>query len=272
MTSILRAELFRLKKSKTYWVIFIVNAGLVLLSVLLLLAVEALFKSMGEGSFLEMMGLAYSATSMLAEFANFSSTSAVLALISSAIFLSREFTQGTMRNAVLANKNRKELFFSYYIMALLIGVSYFLEQFVLQLSLFGAMLGFGTESAAVITDKIFIFFALGLCSVIFVETCVTMFLFTTRRQSLTIVLPILICMLAPGLVASIIEIIIAAVTASGNPPSYEALQCIPFYNMTTLDTFAPQGLNVGMIALYDLLFAGAMFAAGFFRFKKADLK
>ena len=272
MISILRAELFRLKKSRTFWVIFIINAALTFLSALLLLAVEAIFSAIDQGSFLEMLGLTTSATAMLSTFSSFSSDSAVLALICTAIFLSREFTQGTMRNAILANKSRQELFLSYYVVAMLIGTVYFVTEFLLSIALYGSLIGFGMQSASEVTTSIFIYFALGLCSLLFVETCVIMFLFTTRKQSMTIVLPLLICLLAPSLITSIIELIISAASYAGNAPSYEALQCIPFYNMSTLNPMDPAGLNVGMVVLYDLIFAGGFFAAGFFTFMKADLK
>lgn len=84
MISILKAELFRLKKSKAYWVIFIINAGLTILGCLLLLAIEAVFKAVGEGSFLELLGMVTSATAALSDFASFSSDSAILALICTA--------------------------------------------------------------------------------------------------------------------------------------------------------------------------------------------
>ena len=272
MINILKAELFRLKKSKTYWVIFIINAALVILGCLMILGVEAFLKSLGEGSILEMLGLTVSATAMLSEFAAFSSDSAVLAIVCSAIFLSREFTQGTMRNAVLANKSRNELFFAYFIIAMIIGVSYFVTAFVLMLVLYGTMLGFGVESAAGAATNVFTYFALGLLSTLVAETCVCMFLFLTRKQSLTIVLPLLICLLAPSLISSLIELLLSGVMMAGNNISETALQCIPLYNFSTLNPANPSGLNVGMIALYDVLFAGAFFAAAFFPFQKADLK
>ena len=272
MINILKAELFRLKKSKTYWVIFIINAALEILGCVLILGIEAFLKSLGEGSLLEMLGLTVSATAMLSEFAAFSSDTSVLAIVCSAIFLSREFTQGTMRNAVLANKSRNELFFAYFIIAMLIGVSYFVTAFVLMLALYGAMLGFGAESAASAATNVFTYFALGLLSVLVVETCVCLFLFSTRKQSLTIVLPLLICLLAPSLISSLIELILSGVMMSGNNISETALQCIPFYNFNTLNPSNPSGLNVGMIALYDVILAGAFFAAAFFPFQKADLK
>ena len=270
MINVLKAELFRLKKSKTYWIIHIVNVGLIFLSALLLIGVESFIKSVGSSLFDKIDS--YYTTTMLAEFATFASDSSILAVICSAIFLSREFTQGTMRNAILANKSRKELFFAYYIIALLIGVSYLLVAFVLQLALYGAMLGFGTESAASAATNIFTYFALGLCSVLFAQTCVTMFLFVTRRQSLTIILPLLICMLAPAIITSIIELILTANAITGSATPSTTLQCIPIYNMTTLNPNNPSGLNVGMIALYDVVMAAGLFAAGFFPFQKADLK
>lgn len=155
---------------------------------------------------------------------------------------------------------------------MIIAVSYYLTEFVLRLALYGAMLGFGAETAATSATNIFTYFALGLCSILFVQTCVCMFLFTTRKQSLTIVLPLLICLLAPSILTGIIELIINAATYAGNAPSAKALECIPFYNLSVLNPSQPSGLNVGMIALYDILFAGVFFVSGFFLFQKADLK
>lgn len=273
MISILKAQLYRLKKSKTFWVIFIINAALPIIGSLFILGIEAIFKTAGNDSFLELLGLIMgSATSALAGFASWTSDSTVLAIICAAIILSREFTQGTMRNAVLANKSRTHIFLAYYIIALLIGGIYYLTEFVLRLGLYGAILGFGIQSAADATTTTFTFFALGLCSTLVMQTCVCLFLFTTRKQSLTIALPLLIALLVPSLTQAIIELILSATEYAGNVVSEATKQCIPLYNMSMLDSIQPSGLNAGMIALYDILFAGVFFVSAFFPFLKTDLK
>ena len=275
MLNILRTQLFKLKKSKAFWVLLALCAALPILGILLLLGIGGLFDSIeGVGSFWDILGMAFDAQSSMTALVAYSSDSALMAMIFSAIILSREFTQGTVRNTILANKTRKQIFFAYFLTALIVGTSYFLVEYVTKLVLYGSIFGFGGLGIGDATTAMLCYFAMGLCAVLVAESCMCAFLFCTRKQSLTIVLPLLICLLVPSIVAGITELIVVASSMNGNIPSETVLQCLPFYNMqeAVLNIDLPAGLNVGMIVLYDLVIAAAFFTMGFFAIKKADLK
>lgn len=272
MTSILKVELFRLKKSTAFWLCLGLCVGLPLISMLFLVAVDTLVKSFGDsGLIVELMGEAGGALSMTQEFVAYSADNNVLALIASAVVLATEFSHGTVRNMIVANKKRSDIFLAYYIVALMIGAFYLLAQLAALLLFFGPVFGFGDLGAGQAITALLCQFAMGLTAMLCVQTMVCMFLFATRKTSLTILLPILVVMLVPDIISSIIALVLAALSQNYNIAP-EALQCIPFYNWQTLDVLHPAGLNVGMVCLYNLLLAGVFFLIGMSTFRKTDLK
>lgn len=271
MISVFKTEMFRLKRSKLFWIMLGVCAILPCLSALFLAAL-GVNDTESVGGIMELMGQEISVVSSLSSFASLMSDSSLFALICSAIVLCREFTHGTMRNVLLANKSRTQMFFAYFLTALLIGTAYYVTEFVFTLALTGAVLGFGSLTTAQATSSVFVCFALGLCSVLFVQSCVCMFLFCTRKQAGTIAFPLLICILVPGIVEMIVTYFIVAHAIVGDVVGDAALRFVPFYNATTFNASTIDTWQVIMIVFYDLLFSGVFTIAGYFTFKKADLK
>lgn len=270
MLDIIKVELYRLKKSVLFWVMFGISAAIPLLNVLLTLAITAAAGSI-EGGLLQMMGLDVT-SSLLQQMTQVTSDAMLLALITAGVVLSREFVDGTMRNVVLANKTRAELYFSYLITALFVAVTYMSAFFVTSL-LFGATIfGFGSLSAGEAISACLCSFALGLLAAAFVQSCVCMFLFGVRKQWATILFPILICIFAPSLVQSIIQIISMVAAIQGNVVSTEALRWIPFVNMMEYNPANIDGVIVGMNVLYMCVFTAVFVVSGYYTFKKADLK
>jgi len=271
MINVLKTELFRLRKSKLFWIMLGVCAGLPIISALFLLAL-GVNNVEGLGDLMESVGSELSVISSLSSFASLMSDSSLFALICSSIVLCREFTNGTVRNVLLANKTRTQTFFAYYVTAMIIGVSYFVTEFVFTLTLTGAVLGFGSLTTAQATSSVFVCFALGLGSVLFVQSCVCMFLFCTRKQAATVAFPLLICILAPSIVELIVTGVMISKAVDGVMMSNAALRFVPFYNTMIFNASKIDGVHVAMIALYDVLFAASFTAAGYFTFRKADLK
>lgn len=272
MISIFKTQMFRLKKSKAFWIMFGLCGGLPILGGLFLLILEAAFKAIGEGSFLDMLGQTANALTMMSSFASYGTDSALLAIICSAIVLSKEFVNGTMRNVILANKSRTEMFFAYFLTSLVISLSYFGVEYIMYIAVFGPMLGFSGVSAGGVVTALLCFLAIGLSAVLFEQTCVCLFLFCTRKQSLTIVFPLLICLLVPGIVQTIVGVIVVAITVAGKVVSETAGNYIPFMSSSGINPLSPAGIPMLMTIVYNLLFAAMFFVIGFFRFQKADLK
>lgn len=273
MISILKVELFRLKKSTAFWLCLGLCVALPLLSLLLLTAVNAILESIGENNFLEiLLGENGGVLIMTQELVGWSSgDNILLALIATAVVLAQEFSHGTIRNMIIANKKRSDIFFAFYIVSLIIGITYLLAQLAATLLFFGPVLGFGNLGAGAAVTAVLCQFAMGLTSMLCVQTMVCMFLFVTKKTSLSILLPIVVCMFAPELINGIITVILTSVSMTSEIPE-TVLQCIPFFNWSTLNPQAPQGLNVGMVILYNLLFGALFFWAGISNFRKSDLK
>lgn len=276
MINILRTEFFRLKKSKPFWIFFGICCGLPLLSALLNLAMAGIIESITElpemSDLAELLRSLNVTTTTLSDLSSLMSDAALFSLICSSVFLSKEFTDGTMRNVLLANKSRKEMFFSYLIVAIVIGVSYLTAFFAATMLFIATLFGFGDLSAGAAVSACFCSFALGIFATIFVQTCVTMFLFAVRKQWATILFPILICMFAPAIFTLIVQIISNILIVNGEIISNTTISWIPFANVTIYDAGKIDGGLIGKIALYYLLFSGIFVVSGYFTFEKADLK
>lgn len=130
MINVLRLEFFRLKKSKLFWILLGVTAVLpiitALVSSVILSIIDAVTSSgAGMGNLAEQFRSSVT-TSILSSLGMVGYGATLLPLITASVVLSKEFADGTMRNAILANKKRYELYFSYLIIALTVGATYML--------------------------------------------------------------------------------------------------------------------------------------------------
>lgn len=276
MTDILKVEIFRLKKSVAFWVCFGLCVGLPFLTFLLNLLIATIaagYAEVSEGGF-ELLRTEYGVFEYMTEFATFSSDAHILAIIAIAALLGKEFSDGTIRNMILANKRRSEIYVAFWLFAMIIGGIFAVGQFFSMTLFLGTTAGFGgLGTGKAITTLLYYFFIL-LSSMTCVSTMTVMFLFATKKTSLTILFPLLTTTIG---VEIIVDIIIAMITYcyAGDVVleiSVQAQQCIPFYNWTTLTLPTPDALNVVMVIIYNLVFAGLFFIWAFFPFRKADLK
>lgn len=270
MTGIIRLQLFRLRKSATFWVFLGLCIGLPLIGALIVLAAYYSLGGAEFGSIAEVMET--SVTSSLINFSSCSSDTCIFAVICSSLLLSREFSQGTVRNTILANKSRLQVFLAYVATAMMIGAIYFLAEFASTLVCYGSIFGFGSLSAGQAISAVACCFAMGLGATLFSQSLVCVFLFGTRKQSATIAWPLVICLVGVSIVAAIIEYAVIWATLDGIVLSETLLKCLPFYNFSLLGETVPDGLACGMIILYDVVFSAAFLAIGFATLKKADLK
>lgn len=276
MINILRVEFFRLKKSKLFWIMLGVTAALPIISALATtLLLSLLDFIMGEGnmgSLVDIMRASNTTSSVLSGLGTVGYGATLFPLITAAVVLSKEFADGTMRNAILANKKRSELYFAYLIIALIVGVAYMLAFIVVTLVIIAPIFGFGGLSAGKIASAIFCSLALGICSILFAQSSVCMFLFGVRKQWATILFPLLIVMLVPDIFNTIIIILSTGMGINGQTISNTTISWLPFVNAQLYDAGAINGSYVGRIAMYYLLFAAIFNVIGYFTFDKADLK
>ncbi|MDE7454378.1 MAG: ABC transporter permease [Clostridia bacterium] len=274
MIDIIKVEFFRLKKSKLFWAMLIVSAATPLLIILMSVFLAALVGSMENlpvqiTDILHSMGIT---NSLLASMGSVSSDVALWCIIATAVVLSKEFVDGTMRNVILANKSRTQLYFAYLITSLIVAASYLTAFFAVTLIVAAPIFGFGDVSTGTAATACLCSYALGLIAIIFTETCVCMFVFAVRKQWAAILFPILIWFFAPTVFTVIVNLISTALSFQGNAVALEVIRWIPFVNMGEYDPTNIDGVIVGMNILYMAIFTAVFVVSGYYTFKKADLK
>ncbi len=115
MINVLRLEFFRLKKSKLFWILLGVTAVLpiitALVSSVILSIIDAVTSSgAGMGNLAEQFRSSVT-TSILSSLGMVGYGATLLPLITASVVLSKEFADGTMRNAILANKKTLRIVF-----------------------------------------------------------------------------------------------------------------------------------------------------------------
>ena len=270
MINILHTEFFRLKKSALFWSLFGVCAALPLVSVLLNAVSVSMLESGDIGvefdnvwDYVRTLNITVEVLSGLPRL----SGDSLFALICTSIFLSKEFSGGTFRNMILANRSRRELYLSYLLMAVTIGASYLGVTFVSTLLFNGIVFGFGTMTAAKVITACILSLALGLISVIFLQSMMCMFMFGTRKLAVALTCPLVICIVAPSFIYSFVETFAQFGLITSADMSW-----IPLYNLNLLNLAQNDGALIGKILLYIIPLTALFGSMGWVTFRKADLK
>ncbi|MCH5159850.1 MAG: ABC transporter permease [Clostridiales bacterium] len=257
MLNVLSTQLYRLKKSKLFWALFIVCAVLPFLGALFISGVTSILENnlSGENAdlFAELMGKGGERTlSAISSLTSLSSDAALFSLICSSIFLSGEFSGGAIRNMVLANKSRTQIFLSFLSVALVIGFSYLGVSYVSTLLFYGAFIGFGGVTVSAAISSCFTSLFLGVLSIALVQSLVCLFVFSTRKTGPTVAFPILFILFVPSIITFIAELILQMKLFAGQTVSEASLSWVPLCNMTLFDANNVDGALVGKIALYNI--------------------
>lgn len=272
MLNILSVEIFRLKKSVLFWVMLGLTVAFPLLGAVSTLMVTGFVDSSAGESVISLSNLNIT-KQFLQGMASLSNWALIFALITSAIVLSSEFVDGTMRNVLLANKSRAQLYFSYLIIAVSVGLIYFLAYYATVLLIIAPIFGFDAMSAGPAVTASLCSFAQGIVGIVFAESCMAMFLFSMRKQWASILFPLLICIFLPSLVLTFATLIITTASIKTQQvPTLVELRWVPFANGLVYNPAEVDGIGVGMNILYLALFTAMFILIGYYTFKKADLK
>ena len=277
MLNVLQTQLYRLKKSKLFWGLFITCAVLPIVGMILLTGLMSIILAAFEGDTSQLMAALKLeggdlTLSAIGGMANFGSDAILFSIICSSIFLSGEFSGGSIRNMVLANKSRTQIFLSFLSVSLIIGFSYFGVEYLTTIASYGIVIGFGGVTVSKALSTCFASLFLGLIGIALVQSCVCLFLFTTRKTGPTVAFPILLMIFAPSIVATIVEVVVSLRAVVGQSVSEIALSWIPLYNMSMFDASRLDGGLIGKIALYNIPIAAILATFSWLAISKADLK
>lgn len=273
MIDIIKVELYRLKKSSLFWVMLGLTAATPILSIFLNSLLYAVVGAVGDTSanLLESLREANLTAALLQNMTNISGDIALWSIIATAVVISKEFVDGTMRNVMLANKSRAELYFGYLLTSFIVSVTYLTAFLAVTLVIVAPIFGFGGAAAGKVVSGILCSFAMGILAMAFTEACVCMFVFAVRKQWAAILFPLLVWY-APAVLTLIIQIVVSAMIEQGVNMSVDFIRYLPFINVQDFNPLSIDGVIVGMNILYLVAFTAAFTCIGFFSFKKADLK
>lgn len=274
MLNVLNMQLYRLRKSKLFWAMFIVCAALPFVGMLFFKGLLAFVDGAFEGALTDVLDSLQSSFTMSAftGLSQLGSDPVLFSIICSSIFLSGEFSGGAIRNMILANKSRTQIFFSFFSISMIIGLSYLGAGYASTLLFYGLALGFEgltvTQAISGCAAALFI----GILSIAIAQACVCMFLFATRKTGTTVAFPILVVVLVPSIINAVVDIVAGVRILTGEMVSAEALSWIPLYNLGMFASSDVDGALVGKIALYNIPLAALLAFFGWLAIDRADLK
>lgn len=275
MINLLKSLFFRLKYSKMFWILFGVAAAMPLLEMLLLLglgsSLETLESTSGVGA-MDAMRSQNLAAMELSGLCSVMPTHSLLAVICTSIFLSRDFSNGTFRNVLVANHSRLQLYFAHLTVALTVGTCFLGATLVSDLVFMGSVFGFAEMTATQIVVAVFISLGMGLASCAFAQTLMCMLLFASRKLAVALACTIVICLALPSLIATIVAFVETLDIMLNRPENIANLSWVPLVNAEMMDVANPDGALVGKILLYILPLTALFVTLGWTGFRKANLK
>lgn len=278
MINIIKLELFRIKKSALFWVMLGISIALPILSAVLISAliglIQAISDSIGDMGITawDLISKEGLTVTLLGSLPQIASDVAIISIIATSVILCKEFSDGTMRNVLLANKTRAELYFGHLISAATISLFFLAGNFASIMIVVAPIFGFNKLAAGQVVTACLCSLAQGVLVMLFVSSCMCMFMFCVRKQWAAILFPLLICMFVPNLLTTLVTIIATVMAVGGQVISTDALRFVPFVGAAMYDASNIDGAVVGMNILYLAIFTTVFVVAGYYTFKKADLK
>ncbi len=263
MNKLLKADLFRIRKSKLSFISLILAVAVPLFIVLMYFGINKLFNSDDMG------GLGFDLFNVRTMFASSYSLTDNVGLvlpIFSAIFVSLDVTNGTLRNKVIVGESRTRIYLSHLISAILFNVL-IITLYAAFTMLFGFIFfDWGVELKGEEVTRLIYIIIIGTLSYVYVASITTFLSLVLNSTAPAIIFTVLYCLVL-GIACSVIQLI--------NYESFKYLvYLIPTFSNGTSIIINPEINNVmffeGLASL--ILFTALNTVVGITLFKKKELK
>jgi len=264
MSKVLNTLLFRLKKSKILWVLLALTVAMALLDVGLLKLLPLIAGSGSDMVATLLGGDAFATT--FSTLARTDSYSAMFVVFFVALFVGTDFSEGTLRNVLLSNKSRLQIYLAYLIVSVGCCIAFVFAQaavYVVALALMGEFAKYTLVQAL---TGIFYSIGLGVLSCLVMAATTLLVLVGTKKRVLAVILPLAGTMV----LATVFEVVVLVAQVQGM--AVGALQWIPFAQQMFFNAGANNGALLGKILLVNGLLAAGEGVLGYFVFAKAQLK
>lgn len=265
MINILSSALYRIIKSKYMYVCLILALILPVLSNALVYVIIDIAESAGAGSVVTYFADPVQNIAIMCRIDN---DNALFVLIAVALFVASEFADGNLRNTIIANKSRTQIYLAYLVVAFLMVFAVVfvstLSTFISSLAFFGNPEGF---SAGYMVGALFAYLGVQLITMSFVGAGTMFLCMLFKKRTGGIIMSIVIFVLVLPLV---IELVKNALMFS-TTVSLEALSWIPLLNLTLISSTI-DGALIAKCVLELIVLLGALLTGMAFYFKRTDIK
>ena len=272
MSRLLKADVYRVLKSRLSLIALILALAFPVLIVLLYAGIQWI-GGLGE----EMGGMLFNANSLIGSAYSLSNNIGLVVPAFAGILVCSDYTNGTLRNKVIAGNRRSHIYLSHLIVSILFSVVVITIYAAVTAGLALLFFPFNWDSALDLGREILYFVVNGTMSFAFIATVSTLLALTLRNVAPTIIFTI---------VFSIVLLALSSIVMLVNYEPYKyAVYCIPTFagNFFTLNSTGIFGLLgetadasrdvIFIEGMLSYLFFGAVHTViGLLLFKKRDIR
>lgn len=267
MINLISSQLYKIFRSKSTYILLIIACALPLLSVISVASLDL--------TDLELVAASYDCLSLLRGVAVVGSDYCVLAMIGIAIIFGKEYSEGTIRNTIMAGYNRTAIFVSSTISSTVLTLFITLPAFAVLGASSALFLGFGT--ATITASEIIANIGASLLVYTMANfTCIfitLLFVHLTQKVSLSIVFPLLIVLLLGGLISGILMALVMLGELALSSLSWIPLaQYYVYSGVFELGTYVLDWAIVSKIAIISIALVAILATLTWLRVKNSNIK
>lgn len=254
MRSILRADFFRMWKSKSTIIALIVACAAPLVINLLYFLIFIIGKSLSGEQDVDMLGLVINARTIISMAYSTGNNMGFIIPMFSAIFICSDMNSGMLRNKIIAGKPRKQIFFSYLICGGFLNVILITAYTTLLAAFSLLFFNYGLEFTGEEVINLVFYIISGTVAYLFLSTVSLFFSLTTGNSALSIIFTIVFCF-ALGIITTVIMLV--PFTSEQYDVGKYFLAVVPTYT-ATLETGGAENIPTFIEGLCSMIGFGAV--------------
>lgn len=263
MGNLLKADFFRIFRSKMFMIVCILSGAFPFLTAGLYFLVSKIVKTAammpGMGSQM------FTARMVVSDAFVLSSNMGLLLPIFITVFICADVSNGTLRNKIIAGRSRTSIYFSHLISSSVISAVLILLEVLLFLGISCLIFGYGAPFDANELLRLVFFFVTGVMTFVFSAAISTALSLMMKHTA-----PAVIITVVAGMGISLIS---SVVHYADQTLSNRWFCLIPTYTNSVFLNYGKFDAASFLIGLLSyLIFGAAITVLGLFRFRKADLK
>ncbi len=268
MTNIISSQLYKIFHSKMLYVLIAIGCALPLLEVLMLGSLDLSI----NGTALD---LGYDAVSALRNIAVVGSDTNILVIVAVAIIFGKEYSEGTIRNSIMAGNSRTAIFGASAISATVLMLAVALPAFAVQGTACAIAFGFSaslTTSAEIIANIGASLIVYLLANMICVAITL-LFVHLTQKVSGSIVFPLLIVLLVTGIGSTVLMVLVMLGEMTLQTMSWIPLaQFFVYTGAFEMGTYVLDWAVVSKIAIMSVALIALLSMLCWYRLDKSNIK